>query len=70
MHLDNSACNLASINLLKYLREDDSFDIEKYKKTIDDDYRTGNHRRASSYPTEKITRMPWTIASWGSATLI
>ena len=57
MHLDNSACNLASINLLKYLREDDSFDIEKYKKTIDtmitaQEIIVGN----SSYPTEKITR--------------
>ncbi len=27
MHLDNSACNLASINLLKYLREDGTFDV-------------------------------------------
>ncbi|MEA2658037.1 MAG: ribonucleoside-diphosphate reductase alpha chain, partial [Candidatus Binatota bacterium] len=26
MHLDNSACNLASLNLLKYLREDGVFD--------------------------------------------
>jgi ribonucleoside-diphosphate reductase alpha chain len=35
MHLDDSACNLASINLLKYLREDDSFDIEGYKHTVE-----------------------------------
>jgi ribonucleoside-diphosphate reductase alpha chain len=35
MHLDNSACNLASINLLKYLGEDDAFDIEGYKHTIE-----------------------------------
>jgi ribonucleoside-diphosphate reductase alpha chain len=35
MHLDNSACNLASINLLKYLRDDNSFDIEAYKHTIE-----------------------------------
>lgn len=28
MHLDNSACNLASINLLKYLNDDFSFDSE------------------------------------------
>ncbi len=35
MHLDNSACNLASINLLKYLRDDDSFDVEGYKHTVE-----------------------------------
>ena len=35
MHLDNSACNLASINLLKYLNDDDTFDIEGYKHTVE-----------------------------------
>ena len=35
MHLDNSACNLASINLLKYLREDGSFNIEEFKHTVE-----------------------------------
>ena len=34
MHLDNSACNLASINLLKFLRDDNTFDIESYRHTI------------------------------------
>ncbi|HRE00329.1 MAG TPA: vitamin B12-dependent ribonucleotide reductase, partial [Ilumatobacteraceae bacterium] len=34
MHLDNSACNLASVNLLKYLDDDGTFDIEAYKATI------------------------------------
>ncbi|MBB4933117.1 ribonucleoside-diphosphate reductase alpha chain [Lipingzhangella halophila] len=32
VHLDNSSCNLASINLLKFLREDDTFDVEKFSK--------------------------------------
>ncbi|MBB2913187.1 ribonucleoside-diphosphate reductase alpha chain [Streptosporangium becharense] len=32
MHLDNSSCNLASINLLKFLRDDDSFDVESFVK--------------------------------------
>jgi ribonucleoside-diphosphate reductase alpha chain len=32
VHLDNSSCNLASINLLKFLRDDDSFDIERFSK--------------------------------------
>jgi ribonucleoside-diphosphate reductase alpha chain len=35
MHLDNSACNLASINLLKYLDNDGKFDVEAYKHTIE-----------------------------------
>ena len=40
MHLDNSACNLASINLLKYLRHDaetgtDEFDLDAYLHTIE-----------------------------------
>jgi ribonucleoside-diphosphate reductase alpha chain len=35
MHLDNSACNLASINLLKYLDEDGSFDVDAYTHTVE-----------------------------------
>jgi ribonucleoside-diphosphate reductase alpha chain len=35
MHLDNSACNLSSINLLKYLRDDNSFDIAAFKHTVE-----------------------------------
>ena len=35
MHLDNSACNLASINLLKYLDEEGNFDIDAYQSTIE-----------------------------------
>jgi ribonucleoside-diphosphate reductase alpha chain len=35
MHLDNSACNLASINLLKYLNDDGTFDIESYLHTVE-----------------------------------
>lgn len=34
MFLDDSACNLASINLLKFLKEDGSFDIKKYHAAI------------------------------------
>ncbi len=32
IHLDNSSCNLASINLLKFLRADDTFDVEKFEQ--------------------------------------
>jgi ribonucleoside-diphosphate reductase alpha chain len=34
MHLDNSACNLASLNLLKFLRDDDTFDVEGFKAAV------------------------------------
>jgi ribonucleoside-diphosphate reductase alpha chain len=35
MHLDNSSCNLASLNLLKYLNADGSFAVEKFVKSIE-----------------------------------
>ncbi|HKS52435.1 MAG TPA: vitamin B12-dependent ribonucleotide reductase [Pseudonocardiaceae bacterium] len=35
LHLDNSSCNLASINLLKFLQEDLTFDAELFVKTVE-----------------------------------
>ncbi len=35
MSLDNSSCNLASLNLLKFLREDDTFDTERFVKAVE-----------------------------------
>ncbi|MEV5407354.1 vitamin B12-dependent ribonucleotide reductase [Thermopolyspora sp. NPDC052614] len=35
MHLDNSSCNLASINLLKFLTDDDTFDVERFVKIVE-----------------------------------
>jgi len=57
MHLNNSACNLSSINLLKFLREDGSFDIPAYKHTIEtmtlaQEILVGY----SEYPTEAIDK--------------
>ena len=57
MHLDNSACNLASLNLLKFLRDDGGFDTESFRHTVDimitaQDILVDN----SSYPTEEITQ--------------
>lgn len=34
MHLDNSACNLASLRLTKFLREDGSFNVEDYRAAV------------------------------------
>jgi ribonucleoside-diphosphate reductase alpha chain len=35
MHLDNSSCNLASLNLMKFLRDDDSFDAVTFAKVVE-----------------------------------
>jgi ribonucleoside-diphosphate reductase alpha chain len=35
MHLDNSSCNLASLNLMKFLREDGSFDTTTFTKSVE-----------------------------------
>ncbi|MBX6383295.1 MAG: vitamin B12-dependent ribonucleotide reductase [Microbispora sp.] len=35
VHLDNSSCNLASINLLKFLRDDDTFDVATFVKVTE-----------------------------------
>jgi ribonucleoside-diphosphate reductase alpha chain len=35
MSLDNSSCNLASLNLLKFLKEDDTFDAVKFAKAVE-----------------------------------
>ncbi len=55
MHLDNSACNLASINLLSYLDDADEFDVEAFEHTVEvvftaQEILVGN----ADYPTEKI----------------
>ena len=35
MSLDNSSCNLASLNLLKFLRDDDTFDAPTFGKAVE-----------------------------------
>ncbi len=57
MHLDNSACNLASINLLHYLNDDFSFDIDSFKHTIELVFTAQEILVGySTYPTERITK--------------
>ncbi|OHB45490.1 MAG: ribonucleoside-diphosphate reductase, adenosylcobalamin-dependent, partial [Planctomycetes bacterium GWC2_49_10] len=34
MFVDDSACNLASLNLMKFRKEDGSFDVESFKKAV------------------------------------
>jgi ribonucleoside-diphosphate reductase alpha chain len=35
MSLDNSSCNLASLNLLKFLKDDDTFDAALFEKAVE-----------------------------------
>jgi ribonucleoside-diphosphate reductase alpha chain len=55
MFLDDSACNLASINLLRFLNEDGSFAIDDYRHAVQLTI-TAQEMVVSpaSYPTEKI----------------
>ncbi len=34
MFIDNTACNLASLNLMKFLDEHDEFDVEKFRQAV------------------------------------
>ena len=55
MHIDNSACNLASINLLKYLDEQGTFDVDAYKHTIETMFTAQEILVGrADYPTEAI----------------
>ena len=57
MHVDDSACNLASINLMKFRRDDGSFDTEEFEHTVDVMFSAQEIVVGpSSYPTEGIGR--------------
>jgi ribonucleoside-diphosphate reductase alpha chain len=55
MHLDNSACNLASLNLMRFLDDDGTFDVASFKRAVEvvftaQEIVVGE----SSYPTDRI----------------
>ncbi len=55
MHVDNSACNLASLNLMKFRRADGSFDVTSFERAIDIIFLAQEIVVSpSSYPTEEI----------------
>lgn len=57
MHLDNSACNLASLNLLKFLNTDGTFDVAAYKHAIEIIFLAQEILVGySEYPTESIDK--------------
>src|SRR4051794_36064087 len=55
MHVDDSACNLASLNLMKFRRPDGTFDVEMFQHTVDVVLLAQEIIVSpSSYPTEEI----------------
>jgi ribonucleoside-diphosphate reductase alpha chain len=55
MHVDDSACNLASINLMKFRRPDGTLDVESFEHTVDVMLLAQEIVVSpSSYPTEEI----------------
>src|SRR6476661_461998 len=57
MHVDDSACNLASINLMKFRNEDGTFDTEAFEHVVDVVFLAQEIVVGpSSYPTEEIGR--------------
>ena len=73
MFLDDSACNLASLNLMKFVGPDGQFDVEAFRHAVDtmilaQEILVDN----ASYPTEKnrheFARFPpagsWVTPTW------
>jgi ribonucleotide reductase alpha subunit len=57
MHVDDSACNLASLNLMKFRRPDGTFDVESFEHAVDIVFLAQEIVVSpSSYPTEEIGR--------------
>jgi ribonucleoside-diphosphate reductase alpha chain len=57
MHIDDSACNLASLNLMKFRREDGEFDVDAFEHAVDVVFLAQEILVGySSYPTPEIGR--------------
>jgi ribonucleoside-diphosphate reductase alpha chain len=57
MSIDDSACNLASLNLMKFRNEDGSFNVDDFTHAVDIVFLAQEILVGfSSYPTEQITR--------------
>jgi ribonucleoside-diphosphate reductase alpha chain len=66
MFLDDTACNLASLNLMKFMREDGAFDVDRYKAAVEvfitaQEILVDN----ASYPTDPIARNSHTYRTLG-----
>jgi len=57
MHVDDSACNLASLNLMRFVREDGELDPERLRRAIDVVFTAQEILVGfTDYPTAKITK--------------
>ena len=55
MHLDNSACNLASLNLMKFVDDEGTFDVAAFKHAVEIVFTAQEIVVGpSDYPTQKI----------------
>jgi ribonucleoside-diphosphate reductase alpha chain len=55
VHVDNSSCNLASLNLMKFLDDDDNFDVEAFRHAVEVMFLAQEISVGfASYPTERI----------------
>ena len=70
MSLDNSSCNLASLNLLKFLKDDDTFDAELFAQGRRADHHRDGHLDLLRRLPDRVDRRdhPSTTASSASAT--
>jgi len=69
MSIDDSACNLASLNLMKFRNEDGTFDVDGFAHAVDIVFLAQEIIVGpSSYPTEEIGRNARAFASSASAT--
>jgi len=71
MFLDHTACNLASLNLMKYVNTSGQFDVTGFKHAVDvtitaQEILVDN----ASYPTRRFKRIRTTSGRWGWATRI
>ena len=75
MFIDDSACNLASINLMKFRREDGSFDVERFRAAVPDLHHgagdPGRPRELPDRPDRGRTatssaRWAWATPTWAA----
>lgn len=66
LSIPDSACNLASLNLLKFLNEDNSFNTTAFKKAVDFTILSQEILVSQSdFPTEKIANNAWAYRQLG-----
>ena len=71
MHVDNSACNLASLNLMKFRRKDGSFDVESFDRpstSCSSRRRSSSHRRAIRPRRSRPTHARSVSSAWATPT--